>query len=106
MDNTFRPQETNLNSYQEIETTLHTAFRKAGFSDDQAQAVAHTFTQYSLGYYTLSGAAKRLLDAGLSDIVVKNLLSLFQEAGRASRSRIEPAAYVVNDRQRPTIAAD
>lgn len=79
MTDCFKPQETTLKSFHEVETNLFNSFLRAGFDDEQARTVAHTFTQYTLGYFTIEGVAKRFLDANIPEPVAKNLLVLFEQ---------------------------
>lgn len=91
MTDCFKPQETTLKTFHEVETNLFNSFRSAGFEDEQARTVAHTFTQYTLGYFTIEGVAKRFLDANIPEPVARNLLVLFEQVGRKAADRI-PAA--------------
>lgn len=74
----FKPQGTTMDTFQQIESRLFDAFKDAGFPSAVAEAIAHSFTQYMLGYLTEEGVARRILDSGAKEDLARDLARRFK----------------------------
>lgn len=74
----FKPQGTTMDTFHEIENRLFNAFTDAGYEPVVAKAVAHSFTQYMLGYLTEEGVARRIVDSGGEEDLARGLAHHFK----------------------------
>lgn len=74
----FKPQGTTMDTFQEIEKRLYEAFIDSGYAPIVAEATAHSFTQYMLGYLTEEGVARRILDSGADAELARGLAHHFK----------------------------
>lgn len=77
---TFRPQETTMNSMTQTEQKLYESFVAAGFEHKQANAIAHSFTQYMLDYLTEEGAAQLIVKTNVDRSVAREIVTEFSRA--------------------------
>ncbi len=67
-----------MNSYQETETKLFNRFVAFGYKRDLAQAIAHSFTNFVLGYLTMEGVAHHLIQNGADEDTARSLAEDFR----------------------------
>jgi hypothetical protein len=79
MTKKFKPQETTMNSYQETETKLYNRFVSFGYDANLAQAIAHSFTNFVLGYLTMEGVAHHLILNGADEDTARSLAEDFRD---------------------------
>jgi hypothetical protein len=95
----FKPQETTMDTFRQTETNLFKAFTEAGFDHKLSREIAHSFTQYMLGYVTEEGVARRLLDAGAEADLARSMATTFQQLRENDRldHRHVPASRVPDE---------
>lgn len=88
MSTEYRPQETSMNSLADTERRLHNSFMNAGFDNELAEAVARTFTQYMLSYWTEEGAAQNLVKHGASESTARVIVQKFRALKRQTSEEV------------------
>lgn len=74
----FKPQGTTMNTYAKIEQKLFDDFVSFGYDRRVAQAIAHSFTQYVLGYLSDAEAVTCLVGAGADENLAKKVVETFR----------------------------
>lgn len=86
----FRPQGTTMNSYAKIEQRLYDDFIRFGYSSEVAQAIAHAFTKYILGYFDDRQAFDWLVRSGADEDIADAVVESFRQAKQKKSSSAVP----------------
>jgi hypothetical protein len=80
---------TSKNSLDGVHKKVFDLFRKNGLDENVSNQIAHSFTQFVLGYVTAEGVAQTLVFNGFSTDQAITLVKTFIEAKKmATESRI------------------
>ena len=74
----FTPLKTTMSSFDTAEKNMYQQFMLAGYDEVVAEAVAHGFTRFILGYVTEQELICSLIDAGASDELAHAIAKSFR----------------------------
>jgi hypothetical protein len=89
----FKPQGTTMDSYSKIERQLFDDFVRFGYKAEVARAIAHTFTQYVLGYLDDRQAFESITKGGATEGVARAVLESFKQAKVTPKSATPGAHF-------------
>jgi len=73
-----------MNSYAKIEQRLFDDFIRFGYSREVAEAIAHSFTKYVLGYFDDDQVFECLMKSGATEDVVEAVIESFRQAKKVA----------------------
>lgn len=85
----FIPQVTTKNSFDEDQKTLYNAFREAGTTEPVAEAIAHSFPNFMLGYITERGVGNALVKSGATEAFAVAIANLFASIKRSNATMVD-----------------
>ena len=77
MNSNFEAQKTDMDSFSDIERKLYDLSVENGFDNELSISIAHSFTQYVLGYITVEGVAQLLVKSGAERKLAAELAEKF-----------------------------
>lgn len=92
MSDIFEPQMTTQGTFRETETNLYDRLRKFGYEHPVAEAIAHSFTKYMLGYLTVEGVAQEILGGGADRDTARKFARMFEQVR-------QPDAHIIDKRR-------
>jgi len=83
----FKTQVTTHDNFSQTEQELFQTFKEAGVPDAVAEAIAHAYTKFMLGYITERGVGQLILDAGATEGFAIHIAKLFAHAKQSNAER-------------------
>lgn len=88
----FKPQMTTHQRYAQIEAEINERFLDFGYPQEQAEAIARSFTHYMLDYMSEKIVVETLSKAGVDQALAQALAATFSDIKAQTASEYRVAA--------------